>query len=138
MPSIVLTDAAPAARTFDAAIAQPDYSMFENRAGGVVVGFDKLSFRLNRPSGNTRGGQARNLKLISLLEMPLLETEVTYVYGPDWTTAPTVSHRPRIETRFTMPERTTTSERQDIVAMHKDLMAEAIYTSFLEDFILPS
>lgn len=141
MPDIVLTDATsptPVDRTFQVAKTTGDYSMFEDRSLGIYVGYGKIHFETRRPSGPVRVDQARNIKSLITLETPLIETEATVIVNGSWTTAPTVSHRPKLKLEMVLPERTTWQEKADLVTMFRDLIAEAVVTDFLYDHVQPT
>lgn len=133
--NIVVNDAAatPVAHTFAPAKAEADYALLEDRAGGFYVGYNKLSFRLTRPTGST--GNARNLKLNIKIETPKLETLGTNSAGI--TPPPTVAYRPVAELVVTLPERSSLQDRKDLHAFVKNVLANAATTLAFEQYELP-
>lgn len=133
--NIVVNDAqsTPVAHTFAPAKAEADFALLEDRAAGVYVGYNKLSFRLVRPTGNN--GNSRNLKLNIKIETPKLETLGTNSAGI--TPPPTVAYRPVADMMFTLPERCSLQDRKDLLAFVKNVLANAAVTLAFEQYELP-
>jgi len=134
--NIVINDGqvTPVAHTFAPAKTQADFAVLEDRSAGSYVGFNKLTYALTRPSGNTKGA-SRNLKLSIKIETPKLEDVQMVVSG--FAPAPTVSYRPVIEVIATMPERCLLQDRKDLLAFVKNALANSFTTDAFEKFELP-
>jgi len=134
--NIVVNDgkATPVAHTFAPAKALADYALFEDRAGGIYVGYNKLTYTLTRPKGEATSN--RNLKLMIKLETPVMETisNSTYSGIPP---APQVAYRPVVEVMLTLPERSTIADRKDLLALMKNVLSNAATTLAVEQYELP-
>lgn len=133
--NVVINDgqATPVAHTFAPAKIVADYALLEDRSSGVFVGFNKLSFQMQRPTGKATGG--RNIKLEAKVETPKLETLGSAASG--YTPPPTVAHRPVWTTGFTFPERCSLQDRKDLLAYAKGVMNSAEMAKAVEDYELP-
>lgn len=121
--TIFLTDAeaTPVSRGFAPARSGPDFRTYEYRDGGVYAGYDKLTMRIVRPTGQPRSGQNRNIKLHTKLELPLLKT-VSGSTGAGFTPAPEVAYRVVFEGIWTFPEQSSLQDRQNLRVMVNDLI----------------
>lgn len=133
--NIVVNDglATPVAHIFSPAKTEADFAQLEDRAGGFYVGYNKLTYRLTRPVGNT--SSSRNLKLSIKIETPKLETLGTNQAG--LTPPPTVAYRPVVELMVTLPERSSLQDRKDLLAFTKNVLANAASTLAFEQYELP-
>lgn len=133
--NIVVNDgnSTPVAHTFSPAKTEADFALLEDRAGGFYVGYNKLTFRLVRPTGKM--GSARNIKLSIKIETPKLETLGTNSAG--LTPPPTVAYRPVAEILFTLPDRCSLQDRKDLAAFVKNVLANANFTTAIESYELP-
>lgn len=134
--NIVINDGqgTPVAHTFSPARTSADYALFEDRAQGIYIGFNKLTFSLTRPSGGNVAD--RNIKLSIKLETPKLEN-VTNSTVSGVAPAPTISYRPVVEFRMTLPERCSLQDRKDLQAFVKSLMTNSFVTDAIEKYELP-
>lgn len=135
--NIVLNDGqgTPVAHTFAPAKTAADYAVLEDRAAGVYIGFNKLTFNLQRPVGPSNVAN-RNLKLSILIETPKLEV-VSNNTVSGIQPAPTVSYRPKVELTVTFPERCSLQDRKDLQAYIKNALANAAVTDAFEKYELP-
>lgn len=134
--NIVLNDAqaTPVAHTFAPADILSGNAQWEDRSASQYIGFNKLSMRLVRPSGETGVGN-RNLKLYIKLETPKLET-VSNSTVSGIAPAPTVSYRPVAELTVTMPERAQLQDRKDLQKYLLQLMSNSFVTDLFEKYEL--
>jgi len=126
--SITLTDAAttPVARVFYPAKKDADIYTYHNRASGIVVGYDALSIQSRLPS-KTSKATVVSVKLVT----PILEQT-----SPSTSTgiqpAPTVAYNCIGKLELVLPDRSTTQNRKDLLAMMRDLIDEALITESVE------
>lgn len=138
--NIVINDAlaTPVAHTFAFGSIENDKSlgtvMFEDRANGVYIGYNKLTLSVRRPTGDARSGN-RNLRLMVKIETPKLEVLGNASTGV--TPPPTVSYRPVAEVSITMPERSSLQDRKDLRAFIVAAMANTFVVDMFEKFELP-
>lgn len=139
--NIVLNDAqaTPVAHTF--AYASMDNQrgtgqiVFEDRAVGVYIGYNKLTLAIARPKGDARSA-SRNLQLMMKIETPKLEVlSNSTVSGI--APAPTVSYRPVAELKVILPERSQLADRKDIQKFVREALNNAFVTDMFEKFELP-
>lgn len=135
--NVVINDglATPVAHTFAPAKTQSDFAVLEDRASGIYIGYNKLTFALKRPSGPSKDA-SRNLKLSIKIETPKLETVSNNTYS-GIAPAPTVSYRPVAELTVTLPERCTLQDRKDLQAFTKNVLSNAFVTDAFEKYELP-
>jgi hypothetical protein len=135
--NIVINDGlgTPVAHTFAPAKTTADFAVFEDRVGGIYIGFNKLTFALTRPTGPAKTA-ARNLKLSIKIETPKLESVSNSTYS-GVAPAPTVSYRPVCELSFTFPERCALQDRKDLKAFVLNLLSNSFVTDAVEKFELP-
>lgn len=139
--NIVLNDAqaTPVAHTF--AYASMDNQrgfgqvVFEDRAVGVYIGYNKLTLGITRPKGEARSA-SRNLQLMIKIETPKLEVlSNSTVSGI--APAPTVSYRPVADLKVTLPERSQLQDRKDLQKFVREALNNAFVTDMFEKFELP-
>lgn len=139
--NIVLNDAqaTPVAHTFAYASADNQRGsgqvVYEDRAIGVYIGYNKLTLAITRPKGETRSA-SRNLQLMIKIETPKMEvlsnSTVTGI-----SPAPTVSYRPVAELKVTMPERAQLQDRKDLQKYLREALNNAFVTDLFEKYELP-
>lgn len=134
--NIVINDGqvAPVAHTFAPAKTSADYALLEDRTAGVFIGYNKLTFSLNRPAGPSQTA-SRNLKLSIKIDTPKMETVANNSAGI--TPPPTVSYRPVAELIVTLPERCSLQDRKDLQAFVKNALSNAFVTDAFEKYELP-
>jgi hypothetical protein len=135
--NIVINDgqATPVARTFAPAKTQADMAVLEDRAAGSYIGYNKLTFELTRPKGESSSA-TRNLKLRIKIETPKLEV-VSNSSVSGIAPAPTVSYRPFVELNCVFPERCSLQDRKDLQAFIKNALSNAFVTDAFEKYELP-
>lgn len=135
--NIVINDGqgTPVAHTFAPAKTQADFAVLEDRAAGVYIGYNKLTFALARPSGSAKNA-TRNLKLSIKIETPKLEVVSNNTIS-GIAPAPTVSYRPVVELVATLPERSALQDRKDLQAFIKNVLSSTFVTDAFEKFELP-
>jgi hypothetical protein len=134
---IVLNDASgtPVAHTFAPAKTQADFALLEDRVAGLYIGYNKLTFNLNRPKGPSNTAN-RNLQLEIRIETPKLEvTSNNTVSGI--APAPTVSYRPMATLNMTFPDRCSLQDRKDLQKYVLQLLSNSFVTDAVEKFELP-
>lgn len=139
--NIVLNDAqaTPVAHTFAYASAGNQRGsgqvVYEDRAIGVYIGYNKLTLAIARPKGETRSA-GRNLQLMVKIETPKMEvlsnSTVTGI-AP----APTVSYRLVAELKVTMPERSQLQDRKDLQKYLREAFNNSFVTDLFEKYELP-
>lgn len=141
MPSfgnIVLADGQPTPvnRTFvPAVIDQNGVAHYEDQAGGIPIGYGRLSISLKRPATSTAPGSNSRGAVYRAkikLEIPVLEVTSPST-GSGIQPAPTVAYAYMSETSFIMPSRGTTQERDDLQVLTKNALAHATVTSVVTD-----
>lgn len=135
--NIVINDGAttPLAHTFSPAKTESDYALLEDRAAGIYIGYNKLTFSLTRPKGPAEQA-TRNLKLSVKIETPKMEV-VSNGTVSGIAPAPTVSYRPVVELQATFPERCSLQDRKDLQAFIKNALSNAFVTNAFENYELP-
>lgn len=135
--NIVINDAqaTPVAHTFAPAKTQADYALLEDRTAGIYIGYNKLTFTLKRPTGDSRAA-SRNLELGLKIETPKLEN-VTNSTISGIAPAPTISYRPVVDVKVTFPERCSLQDRKDLQAYLKNVLANSFVTDAFEKYELP-
>lgn len=124
----------PVSHTFAPARAVGDVAMYEDRAVGSYVGFNKLTLSMVRPTGPSQSAN-RNIKLGLKLETPKMQPENPIVLG--FPPAPTVAYRPTIELVMTAPERSAKIDRKDLRVMLMDLLDDPAVIDFFENYSIP-
>lgn len=129
-----LADSVPVTRYFKPARIADSFAVFENRAGGIYVGYDKLTLSLTRPSGPKMPGQNRNVKVKVKVELPLLKEESTGSTVSGFTSAPEVDYRMVFDGTFTMPEQCAYLDRQNLRALVLEALAETPIVAAIETY----
>lgn len=135
--SIVINDGqvTPVAHTFAPAKTLADMAVFEDRATGMYIGYNRLTFTLTRPQGDARQA-SRNLKLTIKVETPKLEVVNSSTYS-GITPAPTVSYRPFVELTAVLPERCSLQDRKDLREYVRNLFSNATIVDAFDKYELP-
>lgn len=127
--NVSLTDGAatPVTRVFNPVNKINDNTFkWVNRAGGIPIGFDRLTI-MQRP-GDGKGATKVAIRLVT----PILE-----VTSPSTSTgiqpAPTVAYEPLANIEFVLPDRSSKQNRKDLLAMIRDCLSEAVITTLVED-----
>lgn len=130
-------EATPVTRWFYKARVDGNRSVYEDRAGGVYIGYGKIVFDLTRPSGPIIDGQNRNLKCHVRLELPFLKEASTGGTAAGYTAAPSVDYRLVAECKFTLPERSVEQDRKNLLTLFIALLSINEMADSVERFDLP-
>jgi len=127
--SITINDGAttPVAHTFTPSGIEGVVAKYDDRSGGVAVGYPKISISSALP-----GKTSRNYKVRVKVVLPVLETQsgsASNGFAP----APTKAYDLIYDGTFTCPERSTLQNRKDIFAFVKNLFAQTVMTSTVQD-----
>lgn len=136
--SLVINDgkATPVAHTFVPSSEVDGRSLFEDKAGGIAIGFPSIMVSMRRPApGNT--GQASDPKgrvyRVKLdVAWPTLES-TSAATGTGIPPAPTVAYVHRCNMDWFLPERGTNAERKDLRAIVYNGLNNADVKKVLED-----
>lgn len=120
---IVIADgqATPVNHTFaPSRIDMAGVSRWEDRSGGIALGFPVLTFSMRAPSPSTKG--ARAYRMTAKVVTPVLEqTSASTSTGIQ--PAPTKAYDLIAEISFVIPERSTLAQRTDLLAYVNGLLA---------------
>lgn len=127
--------ATPVAHTFNPTYDK-DADIFEDRSGGIAIGFPLVTCRFRRPisAGNGTGSDAnkRVYRIQLNLNQPVLEVTSAST-GTGIQPAPTVAYVLRTNTEWVFPERSTLQNRKDQVALFANLLANNDVKKVLQD-----
>lgn len=135
--NIVINDgqASPVAHTFNPAkvvdIDAVTLATYEDRSGGIAVGFPVVSISMRRPSKTSRTYKVQ-LKVV----VPTLET-ISNSTVSGILPAPTKAYDTLVNVEFITHERAPLQSRKDILAYAKNLLAHAVVTSAIQDLDMP-
>lgn len=104
---------------------------YEDRSGGIQVGFPRVSISTRKP---TR--QNRNYKVTAMVVVPVMEN-VSNSTVSGIAPAPTVAYEVMCTSSFVLPERSSIAARKDLLAYVKNLYAHAVMTSAVQDLESP-
>lgn len=127
-------ESTPITHTFSPARTTSDRADYENRVGGIYIGYERLTYELIRPKGPSNVAN-RSLKVRVHIETPVLETVGTSDSG--LTPPATVAYRPMAELVFTLPERSTLQQRVNLRTLLKNLLAHASFTDVVDQLAVP-
>lgn len=132
--SITLTDATPVTpvnRVFAPTKKEADVFTYHNRASGIVVGFDALTIQTRASTKITKATKV-TIKLV----LPILEQT-----SPSTSTgiqpAPTLAYNLLANLELVLPDRCTTQNRKDLLAMARDCLSELVVTQAVQDYDFP-
>lgn len=123
----------PVAHTFYAAGAgwkdslKAILAQWVDRSQAAAVGYWKASLSFKAPQSGSK-----NYHVIVKTETPILEN-VTNSTVSGIAPAPTIAYDPISSTTFSIPERSTTDSRKDQLAIHRNMLANAVVTSAVVD-----
>lgn len=135
--NIVINDgeATPVAHTFNPT-SDKDMDIFEDRAGGIAIGFPLISIRFKRPSPASNGmassANGRVYRVHVSMAYPVLEVTSAST-GTGIQPAPTVAYVLRKNEEWVLPERSTTQNRKNLRALSYNLMANTDFRKVVED-----
>lgn len=98
-----------------------------DRSQAAPVGYWKVSLSFKSP-----GKGRKNYQVQVKSETPVLEN-VTNSTVSGIAPAPTISYMPLSTTTFSIPERASVDSRKDQLAIHRNLLANAVVTSAVVD-----
>lgn len=128
---LTLNDGAttPVAHTFNPA---PDLNSnlpkWVDRSGGIAMGYPTVTMSIRNPTKESRVYRV-NIRLWT----PIMET-VSASTASGIPPAPVVSYTLLSNMEFVLPERSTLQQRKDILAYAKNMLANAVVTSAVQDF----
>lgn len=128
---IIINDGAatPVARTFNPVkIDQVGVAHFADRSGGIAVGFPVLSLSVRSPSKDSR-----NYKTFAKVVLPTLEITSPST-GSGIQPAPTKAYDLFATIEFVAPERSTLLERQNLLALVKNYLANINVKNAVETY----
>ncbi|DAD52595.1 coat protein [ssRNA phage SRR6960549_4] len=141
MPSlvpVVINDgqAAPVAHTFSPTKLADGMSLFEDKIGGIGIGFPSIVVMVKRP-GPARNGESSNAttrayKVTVNVNLPVLES-TSAATGTGIPPAPTVAMILRHAGQWILPERSTTQDRKNLHAFVYNLLNNADIKKVLID-----
>nr|UUW21338.1 MAG: hypothetical protein [Sanya fiers-like virus 28] len=136
--NIVINDgqATPVAHTFSPrGPASPDgYHIYEDRVGGIAIGFPLLMFRVKSPSTGAQVSQSNRVYRVAMsIALPTMEVTSPQT-GTGIQPAPTVSYVNRASVEYILAERGTLANRKDLNAYVKNFLSNAVWTTAVETF----
>lgn len=127
--------ATPVAHTFNPA-EDGDLDIFEDKSGGIAIGFPLITVRFRRPSQPTNGSASnanqRVYRVQVNVSVPTLES-TSAATGTGIPPAPTVAYVCRCNMEWMLPERSTLANRKDLRAYVYNLMANADFQKVVQD-----
>lgn len=135
--NIVVNDgkATPVAHTFNPA-EDGDLDIFEDKSGGIAIGFPLITLRFRRPTGPQNGSQSsangRVYRAQLNFSWPVLEVTSPST-GTGIQPAPTVAYVLRSNQEWILPERSTQADRKDLRAIVYNSLNNADIKKVLED-----
>lgn len=135
--NIVVNDgkATPVAHTFNPA-EDGEMDLFEDKSGGIAIGFPLISIRFRRPAGPQNGSQSGAASRVYRVQVntswPVLEVTSPST-GTGIQPAPTVAYILRCNQEWLLPERSTLADRKDLRAIVANTLANADIKKVLED-----
>lgn len=118
--AIVDGKSTPVTHTFGVKQNDNRVSVWEDRAGGIPIGFPRLKIATS--------DSAVVRRVTFDLSIPTLET-VSGANPSGFTPAPKVAYTHRFKGEFLLPQRGATAERNDALVMAKNLLLNAIATA---------
>lgn len=136
--NLVINDglAVPVAHTFnpnsgDGNVPGVSVISYEDRSGGVIVGFPVITVSTRKPSK-----QLKNHKLVLTIKVPVLDN-LTNSTTSGILPAPSVAYDVMAKVEFILPERSTLPSRKDLLAYVKNFLANGLVTSAVHDLESP-
>lgn len=127
--SITINDGAttPVAHVFTPSGIQGSIASYHDRSGGISVGYPAITISSVTPSKNSK-----TYKVRAKLVLPVLETQ-SGTASNGFTPAPTKAYDLIADMSFVMPARSSLQNRKDLFALAKNLCAQAVMTSVVQD-----
>jgi hypothetical protein len=130
MANVTLADgqATPVNHIFGPQGTKDGIATYYDRSGGIAIGYPRVTFKLDEATASRP-----NNKLTLRVVRPVLE-----VTAPSTATgiqpAPTLAYNLVADVTFVLPQRSTLAERNDILAYAKNLLANGIVTSAVQNY----
>lgn len=121
--------ATPVAHNFTPSSVMADLATWFDRSGGIAVGYPKITLQVRPPMPRAT---SRVYKVTAKIWAPTLEVTSPST-GTGIQPAPTKAYDCVAELAFTLPERSTKLNRQDIFAYVKNLLALTVVKTAVED-----
>lgn len=118
--------ATPVSHTFVARGATDKVATWKETAGGIPIGFPIVTLSVKETAGN-EGKSTVDYRF----SLPVMEV----ISGADggYTPSPKVAYTLWGTGTFILPNRSTIAERKDLLALVKNLLAQSIVTSAVQD-----
>jgi len=131
--------ATPVAHTFNPMSFDQSLSLalLADRSGGIALGYPTVSFQLVQPpkvrsvKGRAVSDSDRVYRVKVRIALPVMEA--LSVSDSGYTPAPTVAYTIRSNHEFILPERSSLADRKDGLAYAKNVLAQAVVTSLVQD-----
>jgi len=117
--------ATPVAHDFDPAGVVDGIARYEDKVGGIPVGYPSITASIRRP---TKGSKA--YKVMIKIAVPELEQASS---GGTFVPPPTLAYNTLCVMEFMLPERGDKAQREDILAYAANLLGHATIVSMVED-----
>lgn len=141
MATLTVNDgkATPVAHTFNPSTFDQSASLasYVDRSGGIALGFPSVSLQIVQPpksrpvKGREVSDSDRVYRVKIRIALPIMET--LSVADSGYTPAPTVAYTLRSHHEFILPERSTLADRKDVLAYAKNVLAQAVINSLVQD-----
>lgn len=130
--NIVINDGqgTPVAHTFSPTSVTTEVVTYHDRVGGIVLGYPELTLGQKMPNGNG------SIKQTFRISVPTLET-VTGSTGEGFAPKPTLAYKERAFVEVYHDPRSSLQERKNVNAYLKNGLANAAWTSLVENFEMP-
>lgn len=121
--------ATPVNHTFSpVTIDSAGVAKYSDRSGGIALGYSTITLSLRQPTKDSRV-----YKVMAKIVTPVLEqTSASTSTGIQ--PAPTKAYDLTATVEILLPERSTLSQRKDLLAYLKNFMANAVMSSAVQDF----
>jgi len=119
----------PVAHTFVHARTGTDFAQWDEPAVTNYIGRPKVTMEMIRPKGQSRVAN-RNVKCKIRVEVPTMET-LSNDTATGIAPAPTIAYRLMAEVVYTLPDRSSEQERENLSA----LLAQCLSTADAKDFV---
>lgn len=127
--TITINDGAttPVAHNFTPSGITGDVAKYDDRVGGISVGFPRITISSVAPSKTSRLYKVR-----AKVVLPVLEN-VAGTASNGFTPAPVKAYDLMADMTFILPERSVTQNRKDLLAFAKNLLSHAVMTAVIQD-----
>jgi hypothetical protein len=126
--------ATPVAHTFNPS-EDGEVDLFEDKSGGVAIGYPLIMVRFRRPTSPTSGQNSGNNRVYRIqlnFAWPVLEVTSAST-GTGIQPAPTVAYVLRSNQEWLIPERSALADRKDLRAIVYNTLANADIKKVLEE-----